>query len=821
MSFSRSLLLRLAAALLPPLLIEGYFYGAFFPLTGAHRETADTGVPIAELAYCVLVAIYAAVLARPVAAGLAQGASPEARRRGAVAAQRLPTRLTAASFLTALVLAAAVVGAELRQDLAVDLVGAGAATAVAFAIMSAGLAYSVATGLSATALVALGSADLRGGGSVRWKVLVLCCSLVTMTALMLAGVAYARYRADADRQYVQVAVSAQDHAARWIEQRGADAAAELVRTAAGAPTVVLGPQGQLLGHAGGDVPALAAAASNGPGLEPVQGGWRLRRPVGAATLVSFLPEAPLEGRRAAFFGDATVLGVLLVCGAGLLVWLAAQSLTAPLRLLGRAADGIAAGDLTVSAPKVTRDEVGQLAADFRRMTQGLSVLVRDVQAASQGVHDGTREMAQIGDRVQGGAREEHHRVEAVHDAVEAMHGSVGLVSAGVEGLSEYVHSTRAAVGEMAAALEEVRRHATELERRIEAADADADKLSDAGRRAQAQVGALDGLAAEAQETVASVSRSLSRLEASAVGSQLAAAQAAEMADSAGTVVNDAVAGMEALRGAVGDAKQRVAALGRRSDDIDQILDFIGEVAGRTNLLSLNASIIATQAGEHGKAFAVVAEQIRELAAQISSSTKSIASIIGAVRDDVDGTARLIDHGDELASRGVAQARRSLQALQDIRTATARGHETAAAILEAVQAHGQSTRAVSELVAQAGDSTRALSEALQMVGRSVAAVASVSKGVRGVADKVARALDEQSGLGRRQMQNLERIDGMLTDITQAVAAHQATTRRVRDVLAQLTRTAHEQEGVVVELAAVAERMGGRSRALAQSVDRFKI
>jgi methyl-accepting chemotaxis protein len=306
-----------------------------------------------------------------------------------------------------------------------------------------------------------------------------------------------------------------------------------------------------------------------------------------------------------------------------------------------------------------------------------------------------------------------------------------------------------------------------------------------------------------------------------VGSQLAAAQAAEIAEHAGEVVGEAVAGMEALRSAVGDAKQRVTALGRRSDDIDQILDFIGEVAGRTNLLSLNASIIATQAGEHGKAFAVVAEQIRELAAQISSSTKSIARIIGAVRDDVDGTARLIDRGDELASRGVAQAQRSLGALQEIRTATARGHESAAAILQAVQAHAESTRAVSNLVSQAADSTRVLSDALQMVGRSVAAMEGVSKGVKAVAEKVARALDEQTGLGRRQLESLEQIDGMLADIRRAAGAHQAATRRVRDVLGQLTRTAQEQEGVVVELAAVAERMGDRSQALAQSVGRFKI
>jgi methyl-accepting chemotaxis protein len=374
---------------------------------------------------------------------------------------------------------------------------------------------------------------------------------------------------------------------------------------------------------------------------------------------------------------------------------------------------------------------------------------------------------------------------------------------------------------MAAALEDVRRQAQELEARTGTAGGDVERLSEAGRRAQKQLVALDDLASSGQGTLANVSASLSGLETSAVASQLAAAQAAELADQAGDVVQETVTGIEGLRSAVDDAKRRVAVLGRRSDDIDHILDFIGEVAGRTNLLSLNASIIATQAGEHGKAFAVVADQIRDLAAQISSSTKSIGEIIRAVRDDVSGTARLIDRGDELAGEGVARARKSLDALHSIRIATARGHETAAAIRDAVQTHAQSTRDVASLVASVAENTQSLSEAIQMVGRSVAAVGALSRGARALADRVSHALEEQSGVGRRQIESLDRIDTMLADITRAVENHDGATRRVREVLAELGRTARQHETAVVELSGVAERLSARSRALAERVGKFKI
>jgi methyl-accepting chemotaxis protein len=294
-----------------------------------------------------------------------------------------------------------------------------------------------------------------------------------------------------------------------------------------------------------------------------------------------------------------------------------------------------------------------------------------------------------------------------------------------------------------------------------------------------------------------------------------------MADTAEGVVQEAVNGIESLRSAVGDAKKRVTVLGRRSDDIDQILDFIGEVAGRTNLLSLNASIIATQAGPHGKAFGVVADQIRELAAQISLSTKSVGDIIRAVRDDVNGTARLIDRGDELAAEGVAHARKSLDALHEIRVATDKGHETAAAIRDAVQEHARSTRDVSDLVTSVSDNTDSLAEAIQLVGKSVAAAGAVTRGVGALADKVSRALEEQSGLGRMQLESLERINAKLSDITRAVESHDVATQRVLEVLSHLTRTAEQHEAAVVELSGVADRLSNRSRALADRVGRFKI
>jgi methyl-accepting chemotaxis protein len=412
-------------------------------------------------------------------------------------------------------------------------------------------------------------------------------------------------------------------------------------------------------------------------------------------------------------------------------------------------------------------------------------------------------------------------VRSVQGAVDAMESSVAQVGRGLGGLSDYVSATSRAVGEMAEAFDEVQRKAAELERAMGAALGEVESLGTAGRDAEGKLTALENLAARAGGTLAEVKASVAGLERAAGESEATAGAVAEAADRAGVVMEGTVHGIETLRGAVADAHERIAALGRRSDDINHVVDFISEVAGRTNLLSLNASIIASQAGEHGKAFAVVADQIRELAAQIARSTNSIGDIIHAVRDDVDGTAALIDRGDALAVEGVQLARNSVEALTEIRRSTARGRDTAAGIRTAVQAHAQSTREVSNLVEMVAEGSRAVTSAVQLVGRSVGGVHSVSRGVTGMADRVSRTLEEQAGLGRRQLENLTRLENMIQEITGAVENHNQATQAVKKALEALSHTAGEHESAVHGLSGVADQIGSRARALSDRVNRFKV
>ncbi|HSM94058.1 MAG TPA: methyl-accepting chemotaxis protein [Anaeromyxobacteraceae bacterium] len=751
----------------------------------------------------------------------------------AVSAHRLPIRmgLTVLGVASAAVLA--VSWPALDGD-APDLAWAGIGVGVATALLAAMLSYSASASGIAGEIEGLGpAAETSLRGSVRFKILVVCVGVFCVALLLVGPTGYARYRADTDRDLVGAALTAQEAAAQAVGEdgRGAETPpalqAQAVYGVSHFPTAVLGARGEVLARAGAEGRAgartVAFTGALGAGtLKRVRGGWLVStRTPGGRTLVSMVDESLLWRRRREFVGGMAETGVAVFLAAALLAWFAARSITHPFRTLGRAADRIAEGDLTASPPSLTRDEMGLIATDFRRMAGGLRTLLRDVRAANEEVALGAREGQAIAERVRDGALEQHATVVAVDGAVEAMEGSMGQVTRGIDALHAFLEQTTGLASETAAAIEEVRRKGVELERAVATTLSDVSRLSSAGREAEQQLFELESLATDAGSGLSSVRSSATAVEQSAGQGEANVEAVARLSEHASGVVLETVHGIETLRAAVGDAHRRISVLGRRSDDIEQVVDFIAEVAGRTNLLSLNASIIASQAGEHGKAFAVVADQIRELAAQISRSTKSIGDIVHSVREEVEATTALIDRGDALAGEGVQLARNSYEALTLIQRSATEGRDAAGGMRRAAEAHANATRDVARLVQSIADGSRAVTSAVQMVGRSVAGVETVARSVGAMSGELGRALDGQASGAGRQLENAGRLEALIADTIRAAKDHSTANHRVRASLRSLSARAGEHEAAVVGLFAVAEQLGREARILQERMARFKL
>jgi len=155
-------------------------------------------------------------------------------------------------------------------------------------------------------------------------------------------------------------------------------------------------------------------------------------------------------------------------------------------------------------------------------------------------------------------------------------------------------------------------------------------------------------------------------------SSTAASSASEsgvQANTGGQVVKQTVEGINLLSSAVNSTAEMVNKLGARSTEIGDVIQVINGIAEQTNLLALNAAIEAARAGEQGRGFAVVADEVRTLAARTTQATQEVAKSIGAIQTDTTAVIASIDQGIEQAEKSVTLANKAGESLDTIMAGT--------------------------------------------------------------------------------------------------------------------------------------------------------
>ena len=465
-----------------------------------------------------------------------------------------------------------------------------------------------------------------------------------------------------------------------------------------------------------------------------------------------------------------ILVILLSISAGILI---SRSITGPIAKLVTSAKNIAKGDLNQKLDTRYHDEVGVLSLAFSEMVRYL------------------QNLAGISEKIAGGDLTVQVKSESSQDIlgnsyvrmVANLRSMMAALVENAENLQNASAQLAISAGQAGQATSQI---ATTIQQVAKGITQQTESISRTASSAEQMGRAIDGVARGAQEQAGSVSEAASitsqissAIQQVAAGAQTSAQGASEAADTARTgarAVAETIEGMRNIKNKVDFSAEKVQEMGKRSNQIGAIVETIDDIAAQTNLLALNAAIEAARAGEHGKGFAVVADEVRKLAERSSTATKEIGSLIKGIQQTASDAVKAMEESAREVENGVQRANQSDEALSRILKAAESVRQQVDEIAKAAKNISSSSNdlvtamdSVSAVVEENTASTEEMAASSSEVTESVESIASVSEENSAAVEEVSASTEEMSA----QVEEVNASAQMLSEMAEALQKVVAT------------------------------------------------
>ena len=497
-----------------------------------------------------------------------------------------------------------------------------------------------------------------------------------------------------------------------------------------------------------------------------------------------------------------------------------RQISRPLAALVRGSRAIADGDLSTRVVASSEDDIGVLGRTYNAMAEGLRDLVVQVRSSIRDVSEVATALLQNSGRMSSEARRQQGAIIDTAESLQQVSASIRDVNEHVEVLAESARSTSTSILEMDASIGEVAGHMDHLGNSIDTTSASVNQVAVNIDQVVQGVDTLGNATDGTIERLEQLALSVRQVSTNAAESHTLSEDSTQEASHGMAAVNETIVAMGEISSNFGQLEARISRLSEKSQAIDEIIQVIHEVAEQTSLLSLNAAIIAAQAGEHGKPFSVVADQVKSLANRTQRSTAEIAELIRSVQAETAEAVSTVELGSAKVEMGVRRSNEAGEVLEKIieksQTSTARVREIsqAAAIQTGdLERLDEAMAGVKGIVEQIQRSTREQHRATSEIASSVG-------NIRLLGSQVRRSTDEQRRGSRLITESVTEVAAMIDQIAEATQSQTKNNETIehalqvfRDVIDETTRRA---DAFNVMVATLSER----SEHLEQEIDRFK-
>lgn len=454
-------------------------------------------------------------------------------------------------------------------------------------------------------------------------------------------------------------------------------------------------------------------------------------------------------------------------------------------------------------------------------SEKMSEMTKEIEAVAEGVLEASKKLSHTSYRMNEGAAAQADSVDAAAFSINDLDKSGDEISEGVEVLSTSAQETASSLLEMSSSIREVANNAGGLATAVNDTSASITQMSASIRAVAENVNHLLASSNETETTVQDINKTVREVEKNAKESAaLSRTVTTEAQESGMQSIEQTIAGMNKIQETVVKAADVINRLAERSEQIGKILTVIDGVTKQTNLLALNAAIMAAQSGEEGKGFAIVADEIKNLADRTGASTKEIAQLIGNVQAEAREAVESIHEGGKRVEEGVRLSVAAGETLKNILSKSSQSTEMAKNIELAAVNQTEGIRKITEAMQVISTMVQQIARATQEQSKGSEQIIHVSEKMRNMTRQVRISTEEQA-LGSRQI--TEAVENVNQHV-QKIAKIDSGQKHGKDVIVKAIKDvriiSQDSVKVVEEMNQTIQDLTLQAEHLRQLVSRFR-
>lgn len=479
------------------------------------------------------------------------------------------------------------------------------------------------------------------------------------------------------------------------------------------------------------------------------------------------------------------------------------------------------GDLTRRITVAYQDEIGAVARWVNVFMEKLHHIVsqvsrtsRQVNTVSQEVLTGTREISE-------GSTVQMNAIKTTSMASEAMNTSIKHIADRTEALSALTQESAIAILQMSASIDEIAKSTAVLSSLVDDTTSSILELSSSVKQIDENVDSLSAAAGDTATSMIQMDASIKQIRSTVHDTVQLSKGVTEDAERGRRAVELTTKGINKIQEYSQQVETVIQSLRARTENIGKILNVIDEVAEQTNLLALNAAIIAAQAGEHGKSFAVVAQEIKELADRTATSTKEIHEIIHELQEEGKNAVEAIQRGSRSVEEGVNLSKEATEALNKIMESALQSTDRIQEIARTTDEQTKGVKRVTDAMQKVNEMVHQIGKATREQSRGSEAIIAATDKVKDISVKVKAATQEQA-VGNKQINEIvERVNRMVKEIAETTGKQAEESESILKAIERIQTVIQQNVNIIGKVGQSVEELMKQANILSAGIEKFKL